>query len=98
MTCFAAVQHRWNSSIAASTTQFVAAIACCVWLGCGSGSPYRYVKATGQITYEDGTPLRNLRLLFAAQDAPNVEGAHPRPAVANVNDKGEFDCVTSYKY
>jgi hypothetical protein len=39
-----------------------------------------------------------VRLHFDAQDAPVVENAHPRPAVANVNEKGEFDCVTSYKY
>jgi hypothetical protein len=39
-----------------------------------------------------------MRLLFTALDAPKVEGAFPRPAVAEVNDKGEFTCVTSYKY
>jgi hypothetical protein len=50
--------------------------------------------------YDDGTPIPGggLRLQFSAQDAPPVEGAHPRPAIAEVNGKGEFDCVTSYKY
>jgi hypothetical protein len=68
--------------------------------GCGSGSPYDYVEVSGRLLYEDGTPIPApmIRLQFAAQDAPAVEGAFPRPAVANVNEKGEFECVTSYKY
>jgi hypothetical protein len=73
---------------------------CLFCLGCGASSPYDYVKASGRITYDDGTaiPSGGIRLHFAAQDAPTVEGAHPRRAIANVNEKGEFDCVTSYKY
>lgn len=73
---------------------------CLVCLGCGPKSPFEYVDASGRIMYEDGTliPASGLRLLFSAQDAPPVEGAHPRPGVAEVNDKGEFACVTSYKY
>jgi hypothetical protein len=69
-------------------------------LGCGSGSPFDYVEANGKVTYEDGTPIpsSSIRLQFSAQDAPAVEGAHPRPAVANVDAEGEFPCVTSYKY
>lgn len=69
-------------------------------IGCGPSSPFDYVKVNGTILYDDGTPIpaSAIRLQFAAQDAPPVEGAHPRPAVANVNSKGEFDCVTSYKY
>jgi hypothetical protein len=71
-----------------------------VCLGCGSGSPFDYVEASGRVAYEDGTtiPAGGMRLLFTAQDAPKVEGVFPRPAVAEVNDKGEFTCVTSYKY
>ena len=73
---------------------------CVVTVGCGSGSPYDYVKAGGKLTYDDGSPIPvpNIRLQFAAQDAPAVEGAHPRPAIANINAQGDFDCVTSYKY
>jgi hypothetical protein len=75
-------------------------LACCVCLGCGPRSPFKYVKASGKLTYEDGSviPSRIIRLQFASQDAPAVEGAHPRPAIANVSEQGEFDCVTSYKY
>lgn len=80
--------------------RFVIVLFSCWCIGCGSGSPYSYVKATGKLTYEDGTPLpsRGIRLQFAAQEAPAVAGAHPRPGIANVNEAGEFDCVTSYKY
>lgn len=39
-----------------------------------------------------------MELRFSALDAPKMEKAYPRPALARVNDKGEFDAVTSYKY
>jgi hypothetical protein len=73
---------------------------CLLCLGCGPRSPFDYVQVSGRITYDDGTPIPSggIRLHFAAQDAPTVENAHPRRAIANVNDKGEFECVTSYKY
>jgi hypothetical protein len=75
-------------------------IPCLACLGCGSGSPYEYVESSGKVAYEDGTtiPSGGFRLLFSALDAPPVEGAHPRPGVAEVDGKGEFECVTSYKY
>lgn len=68
--------------------------------GCDSNSPFDYKKVSGKVTYDDGTfiPAGGMQLRFAAQDAPKLENAFPRPAVANVNGKGEFDCVTSYKY
>jgi hypothetical protein len=79
--------------------RFAAILFCCVCLGCGPRSPFSYVKSYGKITYEDGTVIpAGLRLQFAAMDAPEVAGAHPRPGIANVNGQGEFDCVTSYKY
>jgi hypothetical protein len=75
-------------------------VSCLACVGCGSTSPFDYVEASGRVAYEDGTaiPAGGIRLLFAAQDAPKVEGAYPRPAVAEVNEKGEFACITSYKY
>lgn len=80
--------------------RLISILVCCAFVGCGSQSPFDYVKASGKLTYEDGTPIpaKSIRLQFAAQDAPQIEGAHPRPAIANVNEAGEFDCVTSYKY
>jgi hypothetical protein len=69
-------------------------------VGCGSGGPYDYVPVSGTVTYADGTkiPLASMRLLFLPLDAPEVAGAHPRRAMANVTADGVFDCVTSYKY
>src|SRR4051812_4776515 len=67
--------------------------------GCGSGSPYKYVKVRGKVEDEDGSPnpLGGMRVRFASLDAPNVENAVPRPAFARVDEKGEFDSATSYK-
>ncbi len=75
-------------------------LVCTFVAGCGSGSPFKYVKASGKVTYEDGSPIaaHGMELRFSALDAPKLEKAYPRPAVARVNEKGEFDCVTSYKY
>lgn len=75
-------------------------IACGALSGCGSDSPFDYVPVTGQVTYEDGSPIPigGMQLRFSALDAPQVENAFPRPAVASVNGQGAFDCATSYKY
>src|SRR5436853_7492179 len=69
-------------------------------LGCGSGSPFHYVKVKGKVTYEDGSPIpgNGLRIRFFPLDAPKVENAVPRPAYARFDDQGNFDSVTSYKY
>jgi hypothetical protein len=76
------------------------AFALALLTGCGSSGPYKYVPVSGKITYEDGSPIPvgGMRLLFVAMDAPTVDGAHPRPAMANVDASGEFAVVTSYKY
>jgi hypothetical protein len=73
-------------------------ILCLACVGCGSSSPFDYVEASGQVTYDDGTPIPGVEVLFSAQDAPQVEGAHPRPALAQTDAEGNFNCVTSYKY
>lgn len=69
-------------------------------LGCGSGGPFKYVAVEGVLSYEDGSPLPadGIQLKFIAQEAPAVEGASPRPAIAHLNSQGQFDCATSYKY
>jgi len=69
-------------------------------VGCGSRGPFSYVKVTGKVSYEDGSPIpmSGIKLRFAAIDAPKVENAVPRPAYASVNSNGEIECVTSYKY
>ncbi len=72
------------------------------WLvGCwGSVSPYDYIPVTGKVTYEDGTPIPSsgFVLKFYALDAPEVENMWPRPAQADIDSNGNFDCATSYKY
>lgn len=79
--------------------RFTLLLLCMLLVGCGSGSPYSYQKARGKITYEDGSALPGGTVLrFVAQDAPAVPGATPRPALANADANGEFDCVTSYKF
>jgi len=71
-----------------------------VLAGCGSNSPFKYVKVSGKIGYEDGTPIPigGMELRFTALDAPKLEKAYPRPGVARVNEKGQFERVTSYKF
>ncbi|MCA9260845.1 MAG: hypothetical protein KDA61_16640 [Planctomycetales bacterium] len=68
--------------------------------GCGSDGPFDYVPVSGRLTYDDGTPIpaAGIMLQFVAQDAPLVEGAHPRPATANLDETGSFSCATSHKY
>ena len=68
--------------------------------GCGgTGSPFDYVKVSGKLTYDDGTPIpaQGIKLIFDSQ-APPVGDAHPRPGSVMVDASGEFKDVTSYKY
>jgi hypothetical protein len=68
--------------------------------GCGgSGSPYDYVPVSGNVTYEDGTPLPigGFVIKFFALDAPQVAGASPRLGQADVGADGSFSSATSYK-
>lgn len=69
-------------------------------IGCGADGPFQYIPVTGTVQYEDGTPMpaQGFQLNFFALDAPPVEGASPRPAIAHVDADGRFDCVTSYKH
>ena len=71
-----------------------------VTVGCGgSGSPFDYIPVSGQVTYEDGTPIKeSLRLQFKSIDQEAVQAAHPRPALTYVDTAGRFDNVTSFKY
>ncbi len=86
--------------ITPSVCGLLSLLACGFVAGCGSNSPYAYQKVSGKITYEDGSPISGsgLILRFAAQDAPKLESAVPRPAFARTNAQGEFECVTSYKF
>jgi hypothetical protein len=86
------------------TTRLVELISAAAFLvsftaGCGSGGPFKYVRVSGKITYDDGTPIPGgCRLLFRSLDAAPVGNAFPRPGMAIVDANGNFDAVTSYKY
>jgi hypothetical protein len=79
--------------------QLFVLLVCVTCFGCGSGGPFKYVRVSGKVTYEDGSPIPGgCRLMFSSQDVAPVENAYPRPGMANVDANGNFDCVTSYKY
>jgi hypothetical protein len=68
-------------------------------VGCGSRGPFKYVRVSGKVSYEDGSPIPGgCKATFISQDAAPVGNAYPRQGIANVNAEGEFESVTSYKY
>ncbi|MGL4512475.1 MAG: hypothetical protein ACRCT8_05235 [Lacipirellulaceae bacterium] len=79
-----------------SVTAVWVAMLCGITAGCGSGSPFDYVKASGRVVYEDGQPLPMGKVVFASE-APPVGNAHPRPGSAPIGADGTFASVTSYK-
>jgi hypothetical protein len=75
-------------------------ISCAVMLltGCGSAGPFDYVRASGKITYTDGSPIPGSYKVFFYSESPPVGNAHPRPGIADVDAQGNFACVTSHTY
>ena len=71
--------------------------------GCGS-EPFPMVKASGKLTYEDGSPLPmkagdTLGLVFLPQAPPRDPKTHPRLGTAAVNpEDGTFPAATTHKY
>jgi hypothetical protein len=71
-----------------------------VTAGCGgTGSPFESVPVSGQVTYEDGSPIpvQGMKLYFHSLEPPR-EGMHPRPATVGTDSEGRFTDVTTYKY
>lgn len=67
--------------------------------GCGPSDPFDYVKVSGKVTYEDGSPIPgSLEVEFQPLAEAVDPKTHPRPGFATMNDDGTFDSVTSYKY
>lgn len=67
--------------------------------GCG-GEPFKHVKITGKVTYEDGTviPASFMELTFEPLTEAIDEKTHPRPGHAGVDvTTGEFATVTTHK-
>ncbi|MEO0530549.1 MAG: hypothetical protein AAF266_08220 [Planctomycetota bacterium] len=77
-----------------------AALASLVIVGCGSGDPFSYVKVSGSVAYEDGSPIPSDAIIvtFAPQAEAIDEQFHPRSGMAYADAQGNFDTVTSYKY
>ena len=70
------------------------------WLtGCGSSGPFQFVKATGKVTYEDGTkiPAHDLKLTFSPENPPivNAKTVAPQGHADVTSADGSFDTITS---
>lgn len=66
--------------------------------GCGGSDPFDYVPVSGKVTYEDGTRIPDrLQVTFVPQTPPIDKKTYPRHGLAEINDDGTFDRVTSYK-
>jgi hypothetical protein len=66
--------------------------------GC-SDEPFSMKKVSGQITFEDGTPLpEGVWVWFYSLTPPIDAKTHPRPGVAYPDGHGKFDFVTSHKW
>jgi hypothetical protein len=66
--------------------------------GCGSEGPFRYSRASGTLTYEDGTPIpaEYVTLIFVPQTSPQGSD-HPRNGHAVVAADGSFAEVTTHR-
>lgn len=66
--------------------------------GCGAREPFTYVRVSGDVTYEDGSPIpaRTLVLTFLSQSRPVDPKTFPRPGIAVADKVGRFDFATSH--
>ena len=62
------------------------------------GDPFSYVKVSGKVTYEDGTPIPSPDVLVRFYSETEAIGnKQPRPGWSMVDKKtGEFGCPTSH--
>ena len=88
----------WSRICAICNGWCICSIALITLAGCGSSEPFDYVRASGKIRYEDGSPIPGSFKLFFYSEAPPVGNAHPRPGIADVDSQGNFKCVTSHTY
>jgi hypothetical protein len=90
---------RKNSFSAVDIVVRVSALCLLLVAGCsGNGDPFSYVKASGKVTYEDGSliPAKFIMVVFTSE-APPVGNAHPLLGKAFVDTStGEFHSVTSH--
>ena len=91
--CFAPLSARkWLAHALLAASVLVA------W-GCGSKDPFSYVPVSGQVLYDDGTPLpTSVRVAFVSE-SPAVDGKYrPRNAYASTDQDGRFESVTSRQH
>jgi hypothetical protein len=73
-------------------------LACLLLTGCGQkADPFSYVKVSGKVCYEDGTPLPMVvHVTFYPQSGSIDQKTHPRPG-RTTTDKatGTLDIITS---
>jgi hypothetical protein len=70
-------------------------------LGCQRAGPYSCVKVSGNVTYEDGSPIPadRIRLVFVSQAPPVDPKTPPHAGFAEADGKtGTFDFATTYAY
>jgi hypothetical protein len=80
------------------------AIAC--WLillagGCGDAAPFKIVPVSGDLKYQDGTPVKADRIVvtFVPQGVPAVEKQVAAPANGEVDlTDGKFSSLTTREY
>ena len=82
---------------------FLIAAALLLAAGCGAREPFALVKASGRITYEDGTLIpaegNVVRLTFYSQTPPLDAKTFPRPGLADVDLRdGSFACVSTHHW
>jgi hypothetical protein len=93
--------HGKGIDMAIPRSPFVMIAAALVALaGCGDSGPFEYMPVSGTLTYEDGAPIPagGVRLAFKPQDVQPVDGNYPRPAMADVDEQGNFARATTIKY
>lgn len=68
--------------------------------GCGAREPFEFVRVSGRVCYEDGTPLpvKHLTVHFHPRAAAKDKNTFPRTGSASVDSQtGRFSSVTSHR-
>jgi hypothetical protein len=73
---------------------------CFFCLGCGPSAPFQMVPVSGQVRYEDETPIpgAKVRVEFHSARAPLGPKTYPRKGVAECDSHGHFSEVTTWKH
>lgn len=85
------------------TLPLLAALAVAILLsaGCGNGDPFQYVRITGKVTYEDGSPIPvdGMVATFVPIGGALDEKTHIRPGMTTIDRAtGDFHAVSSHAF